>query len=82
MPEQVQRRRGLTHRAFVREHLTPLKPVILVDAIDRWPALGKWTVDFFRQNYGQRSVTIDGRDHQIGSLMDHIERSTSSDPAP
>ena len=58
---RIDRRRGLSHRDFVREYLRPQRPVILTDAIDHWPALGHWTPQYFRTAFGQRPVTVDGR---------------------
>ena len=78
----VDRRRRLTHKEFVREYLEPLKPVVLADAIDHWPAFGKWSIDFFREAYGGRTVRVDGRDLVMRDLLDHIDRSRKEDPAP
>jgi hypothetical protein len=78
----IDRRRGLSHREFVREYLRPQQPVILTDAIDHWPALGKWTPDFFRSAFGLRSVMVDGQQYALRDLLMRIERSTNVHPAP
>jgi hypothetical protein len=79
---EIDRRRGLPHREFVRQYLRPQKPVIIEDAISHWPALGTWTPEFFRNQFGLRSVTVDGRDYALTDLLDRIERSTAGQPAP
>jgi histone arginine demethylase JMJD6 len=78
----IDRRNGLTQREFVREYLDPLKPVIVTDAIQHWAAGRKWTPAFFREAYGSRSVTVDGLQHRLSDLLDLIERSNESAPAP
>ena len=80
--DAVDRRAGLTQRAFAAEYLRPLKPVILTDAIERWPARTRWTLDFFAGQYGSRSVSVDGRDYQLSTLIDLIRRSGPDSPAP
>src|SRR3954451_22707127 len=78
----VDRRSGLPQREFAREYLEPLKPVIVTDAIEHWTARRKWTPAFFRDAYGSRSVTVDGVHHRLADLLDLIERSNASAPAP
>ena len=79
---QVDRRSGLTQREFVAEYLNPLKPVIVTDAIDRWPARQRWTPAFFREVYGARPVTVDGVEYRMSNLLDLIEHSSAAKPAP
>jgi hypothetical protein len=78
----VERRTGLTHREFVREYLEPLRPVILTDAIAAWPALGKWTPEYFRDRWGSLVVTLDGRTLSLRELAEEILASTPERPAP
>ncbi len=72
----------LGRRAYTREYLDPLKPVIVLGAIDHWPALGKWTPEFFRERYGSLEVTVDGKAWKLGALIDRILASTPENPAP
>jgi len=80
----IDRRRwsSLGRRAYAREYLDPLKPVIVLGAIDHWPALGKWTPAFFRERYGSLEVTVDGKAWKLGPLIDRILASTPENPAP
>lgn len=54
---QIQRVRGVGLREFYREFVKGNRPVIVEGAIDDWGALGAWTWDFFRKNYGSTKVT-------------------------
>ena len=31
-------------------------PVVLTGCLDKWPAYGKWSIDFFRANYADAKV--------------------------
>ncbi|MCB9265508.1 MAG: cupin-like domain-containing protein [Lewinellaceae bacterium] len=54
----VDRKGGVTRESFAREYLEPRIPVILVDLMDHWPAKSKWTMEFFKENYGQLQVPV------------------------
>jgi hypothetical protein len=56
--QQVDRRAGLTKREFVREYLRPGRPVVFTDMTQHWPALHKWTAEFFKTGYGHLSVPV------------------------
>lgn len=78
----VDRRAGLSKAEFVREYRNPGRPVILTDATRAWPALGKFTPSFFREQLGDRAVTIRGERHRLRDFLDRLERSTPDNPAP
>ena len=52
LTDQIDRRAGLSREQFEREYLRPLRPVILTDAISHWRALGRWSPQFFKEEYG------------------------------
>lgn len=54
----IERRSGLTRESFAEEFLTPLKPVVFTDLTANWPAVKKWTIDYFKENYGHLSVPV------------------------
>ncbi len=56
--KQVDRRAGLTKREFLNEYLRPNKPVVLTDLMQDWPALNKWTAEFFKEQYGDLKVPV------------------------
>ena len=82
LTDQIDRRTGLSREQFAREYLHPLRPVILTDAISHWPALGKWTPQFFKEKYGHLQVEAEGESMALGDLIDRIAVSTREHPAP
>ncbi len=48
----VDRRSNLSYDEFVREYASVGKPVILTNVVKNWEASTKWTMDFFRSEYG------------------------------
>jgi len=80
--DQIDRRAGLSREQYEREYLTPLRPVILTDAISHWGALNKWSPKFFKDEYGELEVVVDGETMALGDLIDRVEASTEDNPAP
>ena len=56
--KQVDRRSGLSKKEFLNEYLRPSLPVVLTDMTEDWPALNKWTFDFFKTQYGDIKVPV------------------------
>jgi len=81
-PYPVERKANLTHRDFVRDHLNALRPVIIPNAMQHWPALSRWTPEFFQTRYGSVVLHIDGKRHTVRDFIDLILHSTREKPAP
>lgn len=43
---------------FINSYFTPLRPLLIQDLAQSWPALKKWTPDFFEKNYGEKKVKV------------------------
>jgi len=82
MKSVIESRANITYAEFAREYLLPNRPVILTDGLKDWPAVGKWNPAFFREHYRTKQVSIDGRDHALGELMDLVENSAAGHVAP
>lgn len=69
---EVERRSGLSEREFSREYKAANRPVVLLDAVDSWPAK-RWTFEFFRSRYGDTLVVpnrYDGRWYAAEALKE------------
>jgi hypothetical protein len=50
---EIERKSKLSPAEVAEKHLRdPGKPVIITDATEHWPALSKWTFEFFKKTYG------------------------------
>src|SRR5438552_2066997 len=77
----IDRKAGLTYAEFERDYLFPLTPVVLVGALNNWPAVGKWTPDFFRRSFPDRELNVDGK-MSCGEFIDRVEASDENNKAP
>lgn len=79
---EIQRIKGLTPEQFRTEFVAQRKPVVIEDATKHWNALEKWTPEFWKENYGNRKVEIDGKDFLIEEVIDLALQSDEKNPAP
>ena len=79
---RVERKANLTHQDFVRDHLNALRPVIITDSMQNWPASSKWTPEFFQTRYGSVVLHINGKQYTVRDFIDLILSSTREKPAP
>lgn len=73
---------GLSPGEFREQYVIPGKPAIIKDAIDDWAALTKWTPEFWKENYGEREVSIDERGYTVEQVIDLALESKPDSPAP
>ncbi len=78
----IDRRTNLSYEAFVSEYLMPQRPVVIADALTEWPAMTKWTPEFFRTVHGDKQVTVGGKGMRLGDYMDLVLASTPTQPCP
>ncbi len=48
----------LSKEDFSRDYLSPLLPIVFTDLTKDWPGMQKWTIDFFKTNYGELQVPV------------------------
>lgn len=78
----LDRVKGLSYEAFIQDYVIPRKPAVLEDAISNWPALRKWTAEFWQDRYAERLVEIDGQTFRLSEVIDLALQSNDRKPAP
>ncbi len=53
----IERVSGLPIDVFHKEYAATSRPVIFADLLGDWPAMKKWTPEFFGRNYGDTKIT-------------------------
>ncbi|OQR93462.1 hypothetical protein THRCLA_08443, partial [Thraustotheca clavata] len=59
MPKKISRIPPPTAVEFYRDYVSKNIPVIITNAINHWPALQKWTDEYFDEAIGNEIVTVD-----------------------
>lgn len=78
----IDRRSRLSYAEFDAEYLRPERPVIITDGLQAWPALTKWTPEFFRDAHGDKIVRVQGKDMRLGDFIDAVLASSDDRPSP
>ncbi len=78
----IERRFQLSSAEFERDFLRPNKPVVIGGCLEAWPALGRWSPEFFQQNYGTVLVQVEGQTRPLTEFIDMVLASTPERPAP
>jgi Family of unknown function (DUF6065)/Cupin-like domain len=60
---EILRRHRLSRGEFLERYYCANRPVIITGMMDDWPALKKWSLDYFAEKFGAREVDVQfGRD--------------------
>lgn len=74
---------ALPYREFLSRFVWANKPVVITNVAPQWPALQKWTPDFFRRTFGDRVVPVGYSDNKpFGQFIDDMLASSSDKPGP
>lgn len=68
----------ISRNDFSDAYFTPLRPLIIKDLAKSWPALTKWTPDFFKNQHGSSQVKI--YDESFVTAGDHYMSQAKSIP--
>lgn len=79
----IERRENLSAEEFLREYAMKNRPVIITDAMKGWAAIGKWTPQFFAENYPSKPMKFrDGQEMTMAEFIDRVLHSSAEKPAP
>ena len=61
LPPVIPRVARLSATDFLRDYYTANRPVLITGMLDDWPAMAKWSLDYFEANFGGRQVQVQHR---------------------
>jgi histone arginine demethylase JMJD6 len=79
---EIQKVADISYKEFMTEFYEPGIPIVFKNASRIWKANGLFSPDWFRENYGERSIQKSGRKYTMKEILDLVENSTESNPAP
>lgn len=56
--QEIPRVRGISKEEFLKEYFIPQRPVIFEDLSADWPAVQKWSLEYFREKAGEVVVPL------------------------
>jgi hypothetical protein len=74
---------ALSYQVFLRDYLTANRPLIVRNATPDWPALHRWTPQFFKQRFGSKMVQVSyDRQMSFADFIDGVIASSEDQPGP
>jgi hypothetical protein len=74
---------GLPYDAFRRDYIGAGRPVVVRNATPAWPALAKWTPEFFKQRFAEKMVQVSYDERMsFSDFIDGVLASTEEKPGP
>jgi histone arginine demethylase JMJD6 len=77
----IERRQRPSYAEFENEFLKPNQPVVISGALGAWKAMN-WTPDYFRKNFPEHPVSVDGQNYRMADFIDLVMNSSDEKPAP
>ena len=56
--KEIPRVKSITKEDFLKQYFWPQKPVVIVQAVNDWPAIAKWNLDYIKQVAGEKVVPL------------------------
>ncbi|MES2274568.1 MAG: cupin-like domain-containing protein [Bacteroidota bacterium] len=78
----VDRHANLGKHEFLNYYVRNSLPVVLTDAAKDWPAMKKFTPQYFKDNYAHITKVVDGVTYKMGDYIDLMLASTPEKRAP
>jgi Cupin-like domain len=78
--ESVQRRANLSVEQFMAKYEVPNVPVILTDVITKWPAMNKWSKQYFKSNYNKLPMHAGGVEMAMSDYFEYAEMTSDETP--
>lgn len=78
----VDRVSGISVAEFDRLYRELRRPVILTDVSRDWPAHGRYNFEYFKRNYGERTLRVQGREQRLADVIDQLVAATPEQPGP
>src|SRR4051812_10831678 len=73
----------LPYDTFVAEYMRKNRPVVVRNSAPEWPALRKWTPQFFKEQFGDRMVPVSYEAKMsFADFIDGVLASTHDKPGP
>ena len=56
--KEIPRVKSITKADFLKQYFWPQKPVVIEQAVNDWPAIAKWNLDYIKQVAGEKVVPL------------------------
>ena len=79
---EVQKVGDISYKEFMEQFYNPGIPVVFKNASKVWKANGIFSPEWFKDNFGERTTNVKGHDFTMREVIDLVQSSNESNPAP
>jgi hypothetical protein len=82
-PIEERHARDLPYKVFWRDYVQAKRPLIVRSAVSAWPALAKWTPEYFKRRFPSKMVQVSYNEQMnFSDFIDGVLASTDETPGP
>lgn len=78
--ENIDRRSRLSLEDFIQEYEQPGKPVIITDGANHWPAMTKWSTEYFLNTWPDAVLRAESVDVEVKNYFKYAEGTKDESP--
>jgi len=78
--ENIDRRSNLSLEAFIKDYERPGKPVIITDGAKHWPAMTKWSTEYFLKTWPDAVLRAESVDMTLRNYFKYSEGTQDESP--
>ncbi|KAF9294069.1 hypothetical protein BGZ88_004515 [Linnemannia elongata] len=78
--ENIDRRSGLSLEDFIQEYEQPGKPVIITDGAKHWPAMTKWSTEYFLKTWPDAVLRAESVDVKVENYFKYAQGTKDESP--
>ncbi|KAF9925128.1 hypothetical protein FBU30_005021 [Linnemannia zychae] len=78
--ENIDRRAGLSLEEFIQEYERPGKPVIITDGAKHWPAMTKWSTEYFLKTWPNAVLRAESVDIKVENYFKYAQGTRDESP--
>ncbi|HEY2785420.1 MAG TPA: cupin-like domain-containing protein [Fimbriiglobus sp.] len=83
LPVERRKATDLPYEEYLQDYVVKNRPLVIEGAVSQWPALEKWTPEFFKERFGQKMVNVErGMKMPFADFIDAVNASCEERPGP
>ena len=83
LPVETREACDLPYGEFIERYVAANRPVVVRNAVSEWPALRKWTPEYFKRNFHDKQVAVAyGKSMPFDRFIDEMVASSRENPGP
>ncbi len=79
---EIIRKSDISYDDFINNHVKAGVPLIFTNATQNWKGLQEFSLDWFKEKFGERITDFEGTKYSMNQIIDMIKNSSPENPSP